>query len=73
MSQAVPFFRGTAFLYPKRGDSVKLSPEFTSDLSSPSVYATADVYILDNPFSIDRSYAYYIPADMTDEVTKDHS
>ena len=70
MSQAVPFFRGTAFLYPKRGDSVKLSPEFTSDLSSPSVYATADVYILDNPFSIDRSYAYYIPADMTDEVTE---
>ncbi|MBE6585298.1 MAG: primosomal protein N' [Ruminococcaceae bacterium] len=34
------------------------------------LYATAKVYILDNPFSIDRPYTYYIPSDMKGDVEK---
>ena len=50
--------------------NTKPSPQLITELSSPSVYATADVYILDNPFAIDRPYAYYIPTDITEEVTE---
>ncbi len=49
---------------------MKQSSEFCAELASPVVYATADVYILDNPFVIDRPYAYYIPMDMTEQVTE---
>lgn len=33
-----------------------------------TVHAMAQVYILDNPFAIDREYAYYIPSGMGEQV-----
>jgi len=33
-----------------------------------TLYVTAEVYILDNPFVIDRAYDYYVPSDMSGVV-----
>ncbi len=35
----------------------------------PAVYTVAEVYILDNPFVIDRPYSYGIPLELCPEVT----